>query len=127
MEWISSVRRMERNGVCEDGMKRHSGSGKLGGAAGAYDEEINPMDGVGNLADVMLVFACGLLLALITFWNVDVAGIGAPVEIDRGMEITDMQGLDSEGNPLDDGDLLEEYGTVYRDADGNFYMVTKTP
>ena len=24
-------------------------------------EEINPMEGVGNMADAMLVFACGLL------------------------------------------------------------------
>ncbi|MCL1835431.1 MAG: DUF2149 domain-containing protein [Oscillospiraceae bacterium] len=105
-------------------MKRRHGSGSLS-LAGAAEEDINPMDGVANLADVMLVFACGLILALITFWNVDVAGIARPVDIDRGPEITDMQGLDDEGNPLDDNDLLEEYGTVYRDAEGNYYMVTK--
>ena len=35
-------------------------------------EDINPMESVANLADVMLVFACGLLIALIAAWNVDV-------------------------------------------------------
>jgi len=104
---------------------RHNGTGRLGNSGLEYDEDINPMESVANLADVMLVFACGLILALITFWNVDVLGIAGAVEVQQGVEVTDMQGLDGEGQPLEDENPLEEYGTVYRDSEGNFYMVTK--
>ncbi len=47
-------------------------------------EDINPMDGMANLADMMLVFACGLMLALITYWNVDVSGVTGGVNADVG-------------------------------------------
>jgi hypothetical protein len=35
-------------------------------------EDINPLDGLINLADVMLVLAWGLMLALIIAWNIDI-------------------------------------------------------
>ena len=31
----------------------------------------NPMENLANLVDVMLVFACALMIAIITRWNVD--------------------------------------------------------
>ena len=105
-------------------MKRRNGSGKL--SAGAVTaEDINPMDGVANLADVMLVFACGLMLALITYWNVDVAATVAPdVSADR-QEITQDSSDSSTDDSPDEGDL-EEYGTVYRDpATGKLYIVAE--
>lgn len=108
-------------------MKRRSGSGRLGCGAVWTEDEINPLDGVANLADVMLVFACGLMLALITYWNVDVAGIvGNSTNVEQGQEVTEMEGLDGSGqNPVDDDERYEEYGTVYRDPEtGKLYMVT---
>ena len=36
------------------------------------EESINPMENLANLADVMLVFACALMIAIITHWNVDI-------------------------------------------------------
>ena len=106
-------------------MRRLKGSGKLGaGGAHIAEEDINPLDGLANLSDVMLVFACGLILSLIAYWNVDVAGIGG-ASVAQGVEVSDMQGLDGDGNPLDGDNALEEYGTVFRDADGKLYMVTK--
>ena len=36
-------------------------------------EEVNPMEDVANLADVMLVLAVGMMLALVVAWNVDIA------------------------------------------------------
>ena len=47
-------------------------------------EDFSPMEGVGNMADAMLVFACGLLLALIISWNVDVSETG---EITKAPEV----------------------------------------
>ena len=105
-------------------MKRRNGSGKLSAGAAAA-EDINPMDGVANLADVMLVFACGLMLALITYWNVDVAATVAPdVSADR-QEITQDSSDSSTDDSPDEGDL-EEYGTVYRDpTTGKLYIVAE--
>ena len=106
-------------------MRRNSGSGKLGLVSAANEEDINPLDNVANLVDVMLVFACGLMLSLIAFWNVDVGsfGSGDGVKVDPGTEITSMQSFGEDGQPLEDGRPLEEYGRVYRDAEGNLYMV----
>jgi hypothetical protein len=107
-------------------MRRRNGSGRLQRTA-ADEAEINPMDGLANLSDVMLVFACGLMLALITYWNVDVGGTAqTPVDVEQGEEITDVEGLDDEsGKPMDDAGL-EQYGTVYRDpATGKLYMVAE--
>ena len=108
-------------------MRRRKGSGKFR-TEGFSGEDVNPMDGVANLADVMLVFACGLMLALITFWNVDVAGTqkqnvpDAPrQELTQTVEdLTRQEGedVDSEG--------LEEYGTVYRDPEtGKLYIAAE--
>ncbi|MCD7947635.1 MAG: DUF2149 domain-containing protein [Oscillospiraceae bacterium] len=104
-------------------MRRHSGTGALGRVGAMENEDINPLDGVANLADVMLVLACGIMLALITYWNVDITmTANNPVEVEPGAELTEMEGLDSQdGTPIE-GSGLEEYGKVYRDADGNYYM-----
>ena len=37
------------------------------------DDNENPMDSLTNLFDVMLVFACGLMVALVMSLNVDVS------------------------------------------------------
>lgn len=85
------------------------------------------MDGVANLADVMLVFACGIMLALITYWNVDVSGVTGSVNVEPGQEITeDIGGFGQQEDNKEPSDIqYEEYGTVYRDpATGKLYMVT---
>lgn len=109
-------------------MRRHK-TGRFGAAA-FEDGDVNPMDGVANLADVMLVFACGLMLALITCWNVDVSGVTGSIDpVEQGQEITeDIGGF---GAQRDDADSesdtqFEEVGRVYRDPEtGKLYMVTE--
>ena len=105
-------------------MRRSSGSGRFKKSAGE-GEDINPLDGVANLADVMLVFACGLMLALITFWNVDVAQTAdsSPEDTSSPLEITEdvAGGADA---AEETGEGLEEYGTVFIDPEtGKLYMV----
>lgn len=74
-------------------LRRRKGTGRFR-AGNSFSEDINPMDGVGNLADVMLVFACGLMLALITYWNVDVSGVAGSIDVTQGEEITqDVEGF----------------------------------
>lgn len=86
-------------------------------------EDFNPMDGMSNLADAMLVFACGLLLALIINWNVDVSTVAQQQpEPENKYEV---EGLESDKTQMVEGDSqLEEMGTVYKDPEtGKYYVV----
>ena len=80
------------------------------------ESEGSPMESIANIVDVMLVFACGLLLALVTVWNVDI-GLDRP---DNMYEVSDVvnesQSVQKEN--------LQEAGKVYRDpATGNLYFI----
>ena len=80
------------------------------------ESEGSPMESIANIVDVMLVFACGLLLALVTVWNVDI-GLDRP---DNMYEVSDVV----EGSQNVQKDNLQEAGKVYRDpATGNLYFI----
>jgi hypothetical protein len=89
-------------------------------------EEVNPLDGAINIVDAMLVFACGLMLALIINWNIDLNQAKEKVDLRQGQEVTrkintrtDL--IKSEG----EGALYEKVGTVYKDpATGKLFMLT---
>jgi hypothetical protein len=76
------------------------------------------MEGMGNLADVMLVLAVGFLLALIMSWNMDL--------MNQGPSVTEIGAMNqTEANPLDPGQGYEPMGRVYRDpVSGRLYLVT---
>ena len=83
------------------------------------------MEGVGNMADAMLVFACGLILALIISWNVNLDEFGTITQNDQkkyeveGMESANTQQIDADNQ-------LEEMGTVYRDLEtGRYYVIER--
>ena len=85
-------------------------------------EDINPGDGVMNLADVMLVFATGLLAAIVSFWNVDLPKATELVDQTR------LQQLDGASQPTPDQRMIEggydELGTVYQDPEtGQLFMI----
>lgn len=92
----------------------------LGRRFGDEGEE-DPMAGLANLADVMLVFACGLMMALVVFWNLDLPNI---VELDESkmQEVEDVEemvdNINSTTNPY------MEMGKVYQDpTTGKLYMM----
>lgn len=107
-------------------MLRRFGSGRLNGREPFEKQEINIMEGIANLADVMLVFACGLMLALIINWNVDVGATAQQVKVDMSKEITELEGLsNNENEDITKSGDYESYGTVYRDKEtGALYVVT---
>ena len=81
------------------------------------ESEGSPMESIANIVDVMLVFACGLLLALVTVWNVDL-GLDRPE--DNMYEVSDVV---AETENVEKDNLVEA-GKVYRDPDtGNLYFV----
>lgn len=53
--------------------------GRPGGRFGR--KSISPLESVVNLIDVMLIFACGLMVSIIMLWNLDTTGDG---ESDQG-------------------------------------------
>ena len=82
------------------------------------ESEDSPMESIANIVDVMLVFACGLLLALVTVWNVDI-GLDRP-DNNNMYEVSDVV----EDSQSVSKDNLQEAGKVYRDpATGNLYFV----
>ena len=89
-------------------------------------EDFSPMEGVGNMADAMLVFACGLLLALLLSWNVSI-GEDGHISQNGGSVPQEVIGIDGTvTQEIDANTPLEEYGTVYRDpATGKYYVMAQ--
>lgn len=88
-------------------------------------EQFSPMEGIGNMADAMLVFACGLIVALILSWNVDVTDQG---EINKPADTKyEVNGMENNAEQiLEEDQQLEEMGTVYKDPEtGKYYVVEK--
>jgi hypothetical protein len=106
--------------------RRLADGGRLS-ATGEKKESINPMDGIANLADVMLVLACGLMVALIVSWNVDIGRSETLVGVDEGTQMTEVDGVtqpDGTTGTPSEGNGYEEMGKVYRDpTTGKLYMV----
>lgn len=103
--------------------KRNLAGSKLSLVDRFADSDSDPMSSMGNLMDVMLVFAAGLLLALIANWNVD---ISLTVDTDA-IDITEAQGdLERvEEGIAEQLDGFTQLGTVYRDEDsGKLYVVS---
>ena len=100
------------------GKKNLRTSNLLGGSYGVDDD---PMSSMGNLMDVMLVFACGLMIALIAHYNVDFS----PTDPTAGdVERLDAELQDAEQGIANSDSTYAEVGTVYRDVEtGQLYVV----
>lgn len=89
-------------------------------------EEVDPLQGVVNIVDAMLVFACGLMLSLVMHWNVDLDQTKDTVNITQGKDITQTQDVrkDLHENQKD-GKSYKKMGSVYKDpSTGKLFMVT---
>lgn len=100
-------------------------SGRFAGKLGRRRlEEADPMAGIANLVDVMLVFACALIIALLVYWNLDIPDIR---EIQQRKEITDVEDMDKITQNIDsDETAYKELGSVYEDPEtGKSYLVVE--
>jgi hypothetical protein len=92
-----------------------------------YVDEIDPSSGLLNLADVMLVFACGLMVALIAYWNVNISSTeqgkqGAAENIAPFEGELEAAGT---GSDLDSDGSYTELGMVLRDErTGQLYVLS---
>ena len=84
-------------------------------------EEVDPMSSLGNIGDIMLVFACGLMVALVVAWNVDL-GQFTQVQMDQEIEQSDIEQITEE--LYGEGNAFVPKGTVYQDPlTGKYYLV----
>ena len=95
-----------------------NGGGLRGGRLRSK-EDTDPMASVANIADIMLVFACGLMMALVTVWNIDFTPLSE-------LQDKQLEALDTPEDMSDDGNAYLEKGMVYQDPKtGKYYMVTE--
>lgn len=84
-------------------------------------EEVDPMSSLGNIGDIMLVFACGLMVALVVAWNVDL-GKFTQVQMDQELQQDDIEQITEQ--LYGEGNAFVEKGTVYQDpVTGKYYLV----
>ena len=99
------------------------GSGSLASNAYTDAEDADPRVGLVNLADVMLVFACGLMLALVSYWNLDIAQMSEVVQADEMAEVEGIEDLEDQLNG-GGGNSFTQLGMVYEDPmTGKMYML----
>ena len=85
----------------------------------------NPMDGLGNLADAMLVLAVGILLALVLNWKLDLT-VSAPAEDQEPPVAIEEEDLQSTNAEALDEEALQRVGALYYDAETNtYYAITE--
>ncbi len=99
------------------------GSGGFSSSSFKEQEDVDPRVGLVNLADVMLVFACGLMLALVVHWNVNVSNV---TEMDQ-QDMTEIDQSNVENmvdNMSGSGSNYNELGRVYQDpTTGKMYLL----
>ncbi len=84
-------------------------------------EDADPRVGLVNLADVMLVFACGLMLALVAAWNLDVSKL---TEVTKEADYTEVTDIEDFTNVNGSGTGYNQLGMVYQDPrTGKMYML----
>ena len=88
-------------------------------------EEVDPMSSLCNIGDIMLVFACGLMVALVVAWNVDL-GKFTQVQMDQEIQQDDIEQITEQ--LYGEGNAFVEKGTVYQDpVTGKYYLVEDEP
>ena len=86
---------------------------------GDEGDDDDPRTGLVNLADVMLVFACGLIVALVARYNVDLTDYQPD-----DMEHVTQQVTQAQEEISVSSARYSEMGTIYQDTEtGELYMV----
>ena len=95
------------------------------------DDGGNPMDGVSNMSDAMLVLAVGIMLALVINWKIDIKEVYSGQDKKEVVDSSNLQEIDSndmiQNNSASYEDIESKYvksGTVYTDTyTGKTYIV----
>ncbi len=90
---------------------------------GSEGDDEDPRTGLVNLADVMLVFACGLIVALVAHYNVDLTAQDTPED----MEHVNQQVQEVQKDQTDTSATYAEFGSVYQDTETGELYIVKDP
>lgn len=101
-----------------------------------WDDESDPMTGAANLVDAILVFACGLIITIVIYWNLHglVFGEMTAEERKEALQIISRATAVRQGEELKElpqlaqgeGEGYREMGTVYMDPEtGKLIMVVR--
>lgn len=102
-------------------MSRYYSGGRTGFRRKKSGEDVDPMSSMGNMGDVMLVLACGLMVALVVAWNVDLAKF-QQVEMNQELKENDIEQITEQ--LYGEGGAFVEKGRVYQDpTTGKYYLV----
>ncbi len=105
-------------------MSRYYSGGRTGFRRKKSGEDVDPMSSMGNMGDVMLVLACGLMVALVVAWNVDLAKF-QQVEMNQELKENDIEQITEQ--LYGEGGAFVERGRVYQDpTTGKYYLVEDT-
>ncbi len=86
----------------------------------ALGEDVNPSSYIVNLADCMLVLACGCMVAVVTAWGVDLSVF---TELDD-VQLSEVEAEEAPEGLTEGGSYYEDVGTAYRDPNtGQVYIV----
>ncbi|MEA4988107.1 MAG: DUF2149 domain-containing protein [Anaerovorax sp.] len=86
------------------------------------EEEVDPIAGLANLVDVMLVFSCGLLVALVMTWNLQDI-LFQKVDVEKGQQLVEVPKIEQSG-----GEGYSEMGKVYEDPEtGKLILIEEVP
>lgn len=86
-------------------------------------EDLNPMDNVSNLVDIMMVFACGLMVSIILRWDIDLGKVKVIIDQSQLVEVDSTDILNEDGNVSGE---YESMGTVIEDPNtGKMYIIKK--
>ena len=84
-------------------------------------EDEDPTSGLSNLADCMLVLACGLMVSLVVAWNLDLQQMTEVKMSENRIEIEDVENI--EGDLETGGTAYIDVGRVYQDPETGKYFV----
>ena len=92
---------------------------------GDAQPSVNPMEGLGNLADAMLVLAVGIMLALIINWKVDITtfSVETPPEPEQEQIALDESDLSNAQEEQLDETEMQQVGALYYDEETGTYYV----
>lgn len=95
-------------------MRRRHSRGIAQTGAKLNEDAVNPLDGVANLADIMLVLSVGIMLALVINWQIDLTGL-----------VARMESVGTTGDSTVEENRMQEMDVqVYRDREtGRYYVI----
>ncbi len=86
-------------------------------------EDVNPSAYIVNLADCMLVLACGVIVSLVAAWNIDLPSTATESLDESQMEEVSPETLDEDAFS-GGGTAYSEMGKAYQDpSTGTVYIV----